>query len=70
MVGDGHRDCEPAVHQSYEHDPAVTTAASFERCPDCPRLPDMRNTFLPTEHGVLTIASVGPRSFPKCQLCG
>jgi hypothetical protein len=33
-----------------------------------PNTNDVRNTFLPTEHGVLTIASVGPRSFPKCPI--
>ena len=30
--------------------------------------PDRRDIYLPTERGVLTFASVEPRSFPKCPL--
>jgi hypothetical protein len=33
-----------------------------------PRTPDRRDTFLPAERGVLAIASVRPRSFPKCRV--
>lgn len=76
MVGDGHRDCEPAVHQCYEHDPAATTAASFERCPDCPdriggaprrpRLPPR----MVAEHGVIPVLNgtgLADSRYPKFQ---